>query len=113
MKRIFLIALVASLFLSCKKEKPTVIPINAGYQKINRVLSVNDTRPLTLDVNQDGQVDYVFFIVRTALSNGDALYVGTNPIGKNAAKMAIPDDTRFQNMGQLFAAIPNQMIDQN
>jgi hypothetical protein len=115
MKHIFPLVLFisASTILSCKKSKTVTPKTDIVYKSVNKTVKSSDTRALGVDINDDGVVDYSFFVQLTATSTGDHLYVGTNPLGENTTKMSAPDDERFLNMGDLQAVPTGIVINKN
>jgi hypothetical protein len=114
MKKLIILVLgIASTFYACKKDKKGTLNPNISYRTVNQTVKASDLDPLTLDLNQDGTVDYTFFAVYSVSANAVHLNVGTNPIGNNLAKMAQPDDDKFQNMGNLISQAKGTSINQD
>ena len=97
------------LFLAtaCKKsttENPTPRK-EFMYVQDERNLSYGDTSPLLIDMNKDGQGDFVLFIELVADAQGDHMYFGINPLGENKVLSGPPDNSKYLNMG--FAVAKN------
>lgn len=85
--------------ISCKKQQAQAPSTEIRYKLVNRTLKAADTRPLAIDINEDGRIDYSFFAQYVVLSNQVHLYTGVSPINDNSTKMGEPDDQHYLNMG--------------
>lgn len=114
MKKLTLVLLfgIAIMFCACEKETDPINP-NVVYRAVNQTVKASDLDPLTLDLDQNGTVDYSFFAVYSVTGGAVHLNVGANPIGNNLSKMSLPDDNKFQNMGNLIQQSVGTVIDQN
>ncbi|MAL60770.1 MAG: hypothetical protein CMC14_12065 [Flavobacteriaceae bacterium] len=89
-------------------QKNTII-----YKKDGRILRLGDPLPLTLDISEDGMVDFTVFVELTANTQGDRLYVGINPIGPNLIKSGPPINENFLNMGLIISEPIGTLINQD
>ncbi|MBI5371011.1 MAG: hypothetical protein HZA79_03175 [Sphingobacteriales bacterium] len=92
---------------ACKKsttENPTPRK-EFMYVQDERNLGYGDTSPLVIDMNKDGQGDFVLFIELVADAQGDHMYFGINPLGENKVLSGPPDNSKYLNMG--FAVAKN------
>lgn len=103
--------MLIAVFGACRKHKMQIAEPMLSYHLVNQTVKASDVVPLLLDANRDGKADYTFFAVYVNNDQGVHLNIGTNPIGNNKAKMADPDDSKFQNMGILFSQNDGFSID--
>jgi hypothetical protein len=101
MKKLILPLVFGMILAFCACKKDNINP-DIAYRTINQTIKAADANPLTLDLNQDGKIDYTFFAAYSVTDLGVHLNIGTNPIGDNLAKMSLPDDNKFQNMGNII-----------
>lgn len=88
-------------------QKNTII-----YKTDGRTVKLSDLSPITLDISEDGMVDFTLFVELTANTQGDRLYVGINPIGPNLIKSGPPINENFLNMGLLISEPVGAIIDE-
>lgn len=111
---LFIILLVSFLFSGCKEDEGIIEHSNSIIYKLDgRKVKLGDPFPISIDLSEDGQVDFTIFVELTANSRGDRLYVGMNPIGANLIKSGPPNDENFLNMGLLVSEFPGSTIDFN
>jgi len=122
---IVLIAFAMFGVLSCKKEPTPVkeepkieIPDledspTLAYKLINRKLKASDVNGMNLDVNEDGVIDYAFFMHYVVMSGKINLYAGVNPVYGSATSADDPNDNEYLNMGLLHTFENKALIKQN
>lgn len=91
---------------SCKKDTVSYIK----YTVINKKVKVSDVAPLSVDFNEDGRIDFVYFLQYVSMSGKVSLYTGVNPIAGARTHALSGDDGTFLNMGPVVAFSARQSI---
>lgn len=111
-RHILFVILTAIGLAACKKkqlqvpEKPNVeLPDSPtiSYKELNRKLKASDVNPMNLDVNDDGVIDYSYFLQYAVMSGTVRLYAGVNPVFGSSTTAGEQNDEEFLNMGHLHS----------
>ena len=90
------------------EDSPTI-----SHRLINKKLKVTDTQGMYLDLNEDGTIDYSFFMQYVVLSGQVNLYSGVNPVFGSATSAEGQNDNEYLNMGLLHTFEKKTAIKQN